>query len=377
MISENPFSHILNELGETASWSYQEIAAHLPPDRTPVGYFCPFVPEELLQAAGAIPIRLMDTPVKISHAQAHLPAYCCHFVKSSLEHYLRGDLDFLQGIIFSQSCDSMKGLADTWTLQGRRAFQFNLMVPARLDSLLARDYFLTELKRLKNELEAKLGDISPQSLLEAIRLFNRIRERLRELYARMRSDPFRLSGAELAQVVQAGYRMDRARYLETLTRLLEIWPEQPLSGHPGVPLFLTGNMAHFPGWFSLIDEAGGRIVQDDLCSGGRTLRLMVREDLDPLEALVDRYFTTYLCPTKVQGPFAHQEILAKEIRESGAKGVIFLFFKFCEPYYFDYPDLKKFLEAQGLPTLLLEIEDPSQSREQLKIRLQAFVEMLS
>lgn len=372
-----PFLSLIRKLEEIASQGYSEIASHLPLGRIPIGYFCPYVPEELLQAGGAIPIRLMDVPVKISHAQAHLPAFCCHLVKSSLESYLRGDLDFLQGIVFSQSCDSMKGLADIWALQGRLSFQFNLMVPTRLDSPLARDYFKKELEGLKTALENKLGKISQASLQGAIRLFNRLRGQWRTLYGKMCLEPVRISGKVLAQIVRAGYLMDREQYLLMLTRLLEVWPEQSEGKSQGVPLYLSGNIVHSGDWFSLIEEAGGKIVYDDLCSGGRTLRLTVQEDGDPLDALIDRYFTAYFCPTKHQGILDHQEILYQEIKDSGAKGVIFLFYKYCEPYYFDYPDLKKFLEAKGYPTLLLEIEDPSQAREQMKIRLQAFVEMLT
>lgn len=364
-------------MAKIADRGWSEVATHLPPGRIPIGYFCPYVPEELLQAAGTVPLRLMDMPVKISHAQAHLPAYCCHLVKSSLENYLRGDLDFLQGIVFSQSCDTMKGLADIWTIEGRLPFQFNLMVPTRLNSPLARDYFRIEVENLKAALEKKLGKISDESLKEAVRLFNQIRKRLRTLYARMRLDPGRLPGKGLAQIVQAGYLMDRDQYLQLLTGLLDSWPDQSAGKTPEVPLYLSGNIVHSGDWFSLIEEAGGRIVYDDLCSGARTLRLTIKEEGDPLDALVDRYFTNYLCPTKHQGIEAHQELLLKEVQESGAKGVIFLFYKYCESYYFDYPDLKKLLEGKGFPTLLLEIEDPSQAREQMKIRLQAFVEMLS
>ena len=377
MTQKNLFSDLLEEVEQIASRGWPEIAAHLPPGRISIGYFCPFVPEELLQAAGAVPIRLMDIPVKISHAQAHLPAYCCHLVKSSLENYLRGELDFLQGIVFCQSCDTMKGLADIWAIQGRLSFQFNLIVPTRLNSPLARDYFRTELEGLKAALEKKLGNIPAESLQEAIRLFNRIRDQLRTLYDRNRLDPGRLSGRGLANIIRAGYLMDRDQYLLLLTRLLDSWPEQSEGKTPGVPLYLSGNIVHSGDWFSLIEEAGGRIVYDDLCSGARTLRLTVKEEGDPLDALVDRYFTTFLCPTKHQGIQTHQELLLKEVQESGAKGVVFIFYKYCESYYFDYPDLKKILEDEGYPTLLLEIEDPSQSREQMKIRLQAFVEMLS
>jgi benzoyl-CoA reductase/2-hydroxyglutaryl-CoA dehydratase subunit BcrC/BadD/HgdB len=65
------------------------------------------------------------------------------------------------------------------------------------------------------------------------------------------------------------------------------------------------------------------------------------------------------------------------VQKSGAKGVIFLLYKYCEPHYFDYPDLKAALESKGIPCLLLDVEDPSHFLGQLRIRLQAFVEMLS
>jgi benzoyl-CoA reductase/2-hydroxyglutaryl-CoA dehydratase subunit BcrC/BadD/HgdB len=92
--------------------------------------------------------------------------------------------------------------------------------------------------------------------------------------------------------------------------------------------------------------------------------------------LTERYFQSCFCPTKYYGPLARQEMLGREVKKSGAKGVIFLLYKYCEPHFFDYPDLKSYLEAQGISTLLLEVEDPSQSREQNKLRIQAFMEML-
>jgi benzoyl-CoA reductase/2-hydroxyglutaryl-CoA dehydratase subunit BcrC/BadD/HgdB len=83
-----------------------------------------------------------------------------------------------------------------------------------------------------------------------------------------------------------------------------------------------------------------------------------------------------LCPSKHKGPHAHIETLLKEVQESGAKGIIFLLYKYCETYFFDYPDLKQALESKGIPTLLLEVEDPSYSIGQVEVRIQAFVEML-
>ncbi|MEW6186442.1 MAG: 2-hydroxyacyl-CoA dehydratase family protein, partial [Thermodesulfobacteriota bacterium] len=336
IMKEHSLSDLLSEVETLTAGSWPEIASSLPHDRPAIGFFCPYVPEEILHAAGALPIRLLDIPVKISHTQAHLPAYCCHPLKSTLEHYLRGQLDFLQGMVFSHSCDSMKGLADIWADQGRLSFHFNLMVPSRLDSALSREFFHSELVRLQSALENQLGPIAEENIREAIRLFNRIRERLRILYARIGAEPGWLSGEMLARIIRAGYLMERGKYLDLLTRLFELKREASSDLSSKVPLYLSGNLVQSIDWMTLIEEAGARVVFDDLCGGGRTLRWTVREDGHPLDALVDRYFSSYFCPTKYQGLRTHQEVLLKEIRASKARGVVFIFYKYCEPFYFDY-----------------------------------------
>lgn len=377
MGKETALLKILKEFETANSWGYKEIASHLPKDRIPIGFFCPYVPEELLHAAGALPFRFMGTPIKISHAQAHLPPNCCHLVKSSLESLLQGELNFLQGVIFSHTCDSMQGLSDIWAHQGRLPFHFNLMVPTHLDSKQSHNYFRTEMERLKDFLESRLGKVTFENLKDSIVLFNHIREKLGEIYIRRQKCPSHLFGNHFAQIVRTGYLMDRSQYLGLLKELLNVLPEKTEESEHLVPIYLSGNMTHSASYFSLIEETSARVVQDDLCSGARTLRLMVPEHSDPVEALTERYFNSFFCPTKHMGVQAHAESLLKDVKKSGARGIIFLLYKYCEPYYFDYPDLKFALESNGVPTLLLEVEDPSHAREQLKIRIQAFVEMLS
>jgi bcr-type benzoyl-CoA reductase subunit C len=377
MSKEASLLKILKEFETVTSKGYREIASSLPKDCVPIGFFCPYVPEELIHAAGALPFRLMGTPIKMSHVQAYLPANCCHLVKSSLESLLQGELDFLKGIIFSHTCDAMQGLADIWALQKRIPLQFNLMIPSRLDSELARTYLKSEIERFKNFLESNVGKITPQNLKASIQLSNRIREKLQEIYACRAKWHKQISGSDFARIIRAGYLIDRQRYLELLNEFLKVLPEKPEGSENPVPVYLAGNMTHDDPYFSFIEEAGAIIVQDDLCSGARFLRLMVPEDIDPMEGLTNRYFTSFMCPTKHQGVHAHSETLLKEVQNSGARGVIFLLYKYCEPHFFDYPDLKQGLESKGIPTLLLEVEDPSYSIAQLKIRIQAFVEMLS
>jgi benzoyl-CoA reductase/2-hydroxyglutaryl-CoA dehydratase subunit BcrC/BadD/HgdB len=378
MVNRNTsLSRALKEFETIASLGYKEIAAHLPKDRIPIGFFCPYVPEELLHAAGAFPFRLMGASATLSHAQAHLPPNCCHLTKSSLENLLQGKLNFLKGIVFSHTCDSMQGLSDIWAHQKRLPLHFNLMIPSRLDSELAYSYFKVEMERFKEFLDLQVGSITPQNLKASIVLFNRIREQLTEVYSRRRKNPNQIPGHHFAQLIRAGYLMDRIHYLHLLDKLLEDLPRESEGKVDRVPVYLAGNMTHMDSYFSLIEEAGAAVIQDDLCSGARFLRLMTPDLPDPMEALTRRYFSSFLCPAKHKGPQAHKETLLKEVQQSGAKGVLFLLYKYCETHYFDYPDLKSALESEGIPTLLLEVDDPSYSLGQMKIRIQAFVEMLS
>jgi len=377
MDKETSLLKVLKEFTTVTSTGYRGIVPFLPKDRAPIGFFCPYVPEELIHAAGALPFRLMGTPIKMSRVQAHLPPHCCHLVKSSLESLLQGELDFLKGIIFSHTCDSMQGLADIWALQRRTPLQFNLMMPSHLDSELSRTFLKAEIERFKTFLESNVGKITPQCLKASIQLFNRIREKLQEIYIHRIKWHAQISGSDFARIIRAGCLIDRERYIELLNDLLNALPEKTEESENVVPIFLAGNMTHSDFYFSLIEETGAIVVQDDLCSGARFLRLIVQEDIDPIEGLANRYFTSFLCPTKYKGAHAHIETLLKEVQKSGAKGVIFLLYKYCETHFFDYPDLKQALESKGIPTLLLEVEDPSYSIGQLKIRVQAFVEMLS
>ena len=377
MAKEPSVLNVLKEIEAISSSGYKEMASDFPKDRSVIGFFCPYVPEELIHAAGALPFRLMGTLIKMSYVQARLPPNCCHLVKSSLESLLQGELDFLKGIIFSHTCDSMQGLADIWAHQRRTLLQFNLMMPSHLDSQFARPYLKAEIERFKSFLESNIGKVTPQSLEASIKLFNHIRKNLKEIYTHRLTWHDQVPGSDFARIVRAGYLMDRQRYLELLNDLLNALPERREGSENSVPVFLAGNMSHSDSYFSLIEEAGAIIVQDDLCSGARFLRLMVPEDMDPIDGLTHRYFTSFLCPTKYIGARAHEETLLGEVQKSGAKGVIFLLYKYCETHFFDYPDLKHALESKGIPTLLLEVEDPSYSIGQLKIRIQAFVEMLS
>ena len=70
------------------------------------------------------------------------------------------------------------------------------------------------------------------------------------------------------------------------------------------------------------------------------------------------------------------DFIFKKIERTGSKGVIFSMIKFCEPEYFDLPQVVGQLKSSGLATLVIDSELRQTLSGQLKTRLEAFAEMV-
>ena len=85
-----------------------------------VGFFCSHAPEELLWAAGILPVRMRGTGSDdMSYADQYLGSFNCSFVRHTLDRMLRGDLAFLDGLLISgdRFCKVLDGPGHTAVLQ--------------------------------------------------------------------------------------------------------------------------------------------------------------------------------------------------------------------------------------------------------------------
>ncbi|MCX5997969.1 MAG: 2-hydroxyacyl-CoA dehydratase family protein [Chloroflexi bacterium] len=116
-------------------------------------------------------------------------------------------------------------------------------------------------------------------------------------------------------------------------------------------------------------------MADDLCNGYRFCEPADGSGKDPMERLIDRYIHRFPCPAR-----ATIEDRVPRVRElverSGARGVIFLFQKFCTPHLADYPALAAELKNGGIPVLLVEMDESGNIEGQLKTRFEAFFEII-
>lgn len=344
-----------------------------------IGYFCSYTPEEIIHAAGALPFRIFGGEVSIAKADGHLQAYCCSLAKGGLEEALAGRLSFLDGTVFSHTCDTMQRLSDIWRLNLGFPVHFDVVLPAKLNSESSFDYMAAILRKFKNDLARALGiEITDDRLRESIGLYNQIRKVLQEIYVLRSENPGIVSGSNVYEIMKAAMVMDRAEFLASVTKFLsEVKQEQNATGKSrSKRIILTGGICNHPDIYSILEESGGAVIWDDLCTGARYFDGQMDETIDPIEAIARRYFERMICPTKHRDNACRGENLVKIAKEKQADGVIFLFLKFCDPHAFDYPYLKEYLDREGVPNMLLEIEGQIPAEGQLRTRVEAFVEML-
>ncbi len=353
-------------------------ACHARQGRPIVGFFCSYAPEELILAAGAHPMRLFGSRAALRFADAHFQPYCCSLVRGGLEEALAGRLAFLAGVVFPHTCDSLQRLSDVWRLNVPYGFHLDVILPVKLDTDSAREYLRDVLGKFRADLAARLGKpITEEALREAIGVMNRVREGLERLYDLRHRRPGAVRGEEIQALVKGSLVMDRREAADALALALDELEARPDSpGLAGKPVLLSGGLCDQPNLYALIEASGGVVVWDDLCTGSRAFAGRVRPEGDALAAIAERLQERVVCPAKHRGLSERADHLVSLAREKGARGVIFVLLKFCDPHAFDYPDLKARLDREGIPSLLFEMEDQLSAEGQLRTRFETFLDIL-
>lgn len=345
-----------------------------------MGCYIMHFPEELIHAAGILPIVLQvkDEPITVGHA--YFPSYFCGPSRSIVDQAATGELDFLDGFLSGDYCIQVVGGGEVVTELLSNASSMFFRLPPGNQSWTHGD-IKQGLKGIKKDLEQFVGkEISDESLRESIRIYNKNRSLMRKVYKLRSENPWLLNSIELMAIVKSSMIMPKEEHNAMLESLLPKLEQKKQPKKKGVRVFLSGSLCGAPKKevLSMIEQSGAVVVGDDLFHGDRYISTNINEGIDPLEAIATYYLeknTDVPCPTRCDPKTDWPQYLIDSVKENEADQLVILMNQFCEPHMFFYPDIKEATEKAGIPHILVEMAHEMDSLETLRTRIEAFVEI--
>jgi bcr-type benzoyl-CoA reductase subunit C len=339
-----------------------------------IGYFCTYTPIEVIHAAGFIPTRIMGEVDRIEKADSLTPNFICPFMRRTLEKGLKGEFDRLSGIVQGYTCDVTCGLINIWEENIGGKLYHTIPLPYN-DNPDARSFFRSTIRELIEKLDGIGGRFTEEALEQSLTLYDRIRSLILDLYHMRYRDNLPLSAPDLLNIVLAGFIAPPEEYLKLLEVMVQKIKDSEPKKREGIPVLVSGSIVEEPKIMEIVEESGGKVVADDLCTGFRHFFPPGGEGQSPLDQLIDRYINRFPCPSRTRAR-NRSPLIIELIRRSGSSGVIFLFQKFCTPHLADHPIITEELRRENIPSIMIEMEETGINEGQLRTRFEGFFEML-
>lgn len=341
-----------------------------------LGYFCTFVPEEILYAANILPVRVLGNHEPQSVTEPHIFAMYCPFCRDCLAQGLQGKFDYLDGIIIAQSCLHLRQAFSSWKIHIPTSFAYYLPFPHTVQTKRAYPYLTTELEYLKSSLVKWTGEkISDSDIEKAVDIYNQNRRLLKEVYNLRKNLNPPITGTEVMYLVLSSQVIDKKEHNNALKELLVSLENRNLNLRNKTRLMILGSENDDTNFMKMVEGLNAVFVIDDHCTGTRYFYKEVEKNEDVVGAIAKRYIEKPPCPSKdwpERWRIPHIISLAKEFN---VKGAIIIQQKFCDPHELDIPAITRTFNNNGIKTLFLEF-DVTVPFGQFKVRVEAFLEML-
>ena len=352
-----------------------------------VGLYCVFVPEDLILAAGAIPVGLCaGAQFAIPDAEEVLPRNTCPLVKSSFGFKLSRTCPYVQAsdfVVGETTCDGKKKMYEI--LAGYHP-TYVMEVPQK-KTPLGRQLFLEEVRSLKARLEAETGaPITASRLSEATRLIDGKRRALQRLQALRNARPAPISGLDALLITQIAFYDDVVRFTEKVNALCDELDKRAANGE-GVAaadaqrIVVSGSPMAIPNWklHQLLEDGGAAVVVgEESCTGTRYFNYLTPANdgtIDgQLAAIAQRQLETN-CACFTPNDERLDDVVALA-RSSDADGVVHYDLQFCHTFANEAVKVERRLVQEGIPLLRIETDYSDEDVGQLRTRIDAFLEMI-
>jgi len=373
-------------IGEIHGLRVKELMDHKASGGKVIGLFCVFVPEDLILAAGAIPVGLCaGTQFSVPDAEEVLPRNTCALIKSSFGFKVGRTCPYVQAsdfVIGETTCDGKKKM---YEILAEYHPTYVMEVPNK-KTPLGRELFLEELRSLKTKLETETGvTITAERLADATALVEAKRAALRRLHNIRKARPVPISGLDALLVTQIAFYDDPARFTEKVNNLCDelegrIARGEGVASANAPRILVSGSPMAVPNWklHRILEDSGATVIGEESCTGTRYFGSALAENdgtlAGQLKAIADRQLETHCaCFTPNDERIEDVLTLAKDWQ---ADGVVHYTLQFCHTFANEAVKIERALAGENIPLLRIETDYSDEDMGQIKNRVDAFLKMI-
>lgn len=343
-----------------------------------VGCLPYYTPEELIYAAGMLPVGLWGGQSEIKMADKYLQSFCCSIMRETIELGMKGTYDFLSAVIIPIYCDTLKCICEDWKVAVPNTYLIPIVYPQNRRIKVGTEYLVDEYKRVQYELEKITGkSITAADLENSIAIYEEYRKTMQQFVTLINNYPHTIDAKIRHLVIKAGFFTDKKYYTGLMKELIAELQKLPAERFDGLRVVITGILAEPEALLDAFVQNHIAFVADDLAQESRQFRTCVRSEGTALEKLALRISDQEGCSLLFDVKKTRGQMLIDLVKQNKADGIIVSMMKFCDPEEFDYPIYKKEIEVANIPLLYLEIEQKMDSIEQIRTRIQSFTEMIN
>ena len=343
-----------------------------------VGCFAPYAPEELVHAAGLIPMGMWGGRTELKLAKSYLPAFACPIMQANMELGLKGAYQGISAVIIPTMCDTLRCMTQNWRFGMKDIPMIPIVYPQNRTSPASVDYLISEFETVLTILYTITGNmVSEKSMEEAIAVYNQHNATMRE-FDTAANDHLDVITPKVRHVVhKSAFFFEKGEHTALVQEIIAGLKELPAHHWTGNKIILAGILCEPEEVLDILEENQLAVVADDLAQESRQYRTDTPEKGGgALKRLALQWNARYGCSLIHELGKPRGKMLAKMCQETGAQGVISCMMKFCDPEEYDEPYLEADLRKAGIHVMNIDIDPLNHSYEQVRTRVQSFCEML-
>lgn len=342
-----------------------------------VGCFPMYTPEELVHAAGMIPMGLGGGQVTPAVAGQYAPIFTCSIMRSCLEFGMINKYSGLSAAIMSMLCDTYRGMSGAWRVGVKEIPLISFIHPQNRADAASKEFLVAEYGEVKKKLEVIAGhNITDAALDRSIAIYNEHNAVMRQ-FAEVANDHLDIVTPRVRHnVMKSAHFMEKAEHTALVAKIVAALKEQPVHKWKGKKVILTGITAEPDEFLELFAENNIAVVGDDLAQESRQFRTDIPAGGSPMERLAQQWLDRKACSVIHEVSSTRGEFVVELAKKNKADGVVVCLMKFCDVEEYEYPMLVKAAEDAELATLCLDIDQSTRYDEQARTKIQSFAEMI-